>query len=63
MGYGKEQMNDLEDVINSTECDLVIIGTPIDLGKLLKINKPSVRVTYELDELGSPDLNEVLKDF
>ena len=49
MGYGKKQMKELESTINAADCDLVLIGTPIDLGRLLKINKPALRVTYELD--------------
>lgn len=63
MGYGDQQMKDLETVINKTECDLVLIGTPINLGKLLTINKPHVRIEYSLDEIGSPNLTEVLKKF
>jgi predicted GTPase len=62
MGYGDEQMNDLEKTINETECDSVVIGTPIDLGRLLKINKPSTRVTYELKETGKVTIESVLKD-
>ena len=50
MGYGKKQMKELESTINAADCDLVLIGTPIDLGRLLKINKPALRVTYELDQ-------------
>ena len=50
MGYGRGQMEELEATINATDCDLVLIGTPVDLGRLLKINKPAVRVRYELDE-------------
>jgi len=50
MGYGARQMAELEQTINAVDCDLVLIGTPIDLGSLLKINKPTLRVTYELDE-------------
>jgi predicted GTPase len=50
MGYGKKQMAELEDTINAADCDLVLIGTPIDLGRLLKINKPTLRVRYELGE-------------
>ncbi len=50
MGYGDQQCADLEETINRVECDLVVIGTPIDLGRIVKINKPSVRVTYELQE-------------
>jgi predicted GTPase len=63
MGYGKKQIKDLEATINKTECDLVIIGTPIDLRKLIKIDKPALRVTYELQEIGKPDLTDVLKKF
>ncbi len=61
MGYGEQQIRDLEETINRTECDLVIIGTPIDLRKLVKLNKPAVRVTYELQEIGKPDLTDALK--
>ena len=63
MGYGEKQMKDLEEVINKTDCDLVVVGTPIDLGKLLTINKPHVRVRYRLDEIGSPNLEELLQRF
>ncbi|MEJ2052741.1 MAG: cyclic 2,3-diphosphoglycerate synthase [Calditrichaceae bacterium] len=63
MGYGKKQIKDLEATINKTDCDLVIIGTPIDLRKLVNINKPALRVTYELQEIGKPDLTDVLKKF
>ncbi|GAB4367889.1 MAG: cyclic 2,3-diphosphoglycerate synthase [Calditrichia bacterium] len=61
MGYGKQQIKDLEKTINRTECDLVIIGTPIDLRKLININKPAVRVSYDLQEIGKPDLSDALK--
>jgi predicted GTPase len=50
MGYGRKQMEELETTINAADCDLVLIGTPIDLGSLLKINKPAMRVRYELGE-------------
>jgi predicted GTPase len=50
MGYGEQQVADLEQTINAVDCDLVLIGTPIDLGKLLKIDKPTMRVRYDLDE-------------
>ncbi len=63
MGYGKEQISDLEKTINATPCDLVVIGTPIDLNRIVKIAKPTVTVTYELQELGLPNLHEILKDF
>ncbi len=56
MGYGEAQMRELEETINATDCDLVVIATPIDLGRLLKLTKPSVRVTYDLEEAGEPQL-------
>ncbi len=62
MGYGDEQMKELEQTINNADVDLVIIGTPIDLGKLLKINKPTQRVRYELQEIGQPTLEDLLKE-
>ncbi len=61
MGYGDQQMKDLEETINKTECDSVVIGTPIDLGRILKINKPSTRVMYELEETGKNNCGSVLK--
>ncbi len=61
MGYGDQQIKDLEETINRTDCDVVVIGTPIDLRKIIHINKPAVRVTYELQEIGKPDLNDALK--
>ena len=60
MGYGKKQIQELEDTINAVDCDMVIIGTPIDLSRIIKINKKSIRVKYELQEIGRPDLEEVL---
>ena len=63
MGYGPEQIRDLEATINAVDCDLVIIGTPIDLNRVVNIQKPSVRVTYELREIGTPNLETVLKPF
>ncbi|HEX2896937.1 MAG TPA: cyclic 2,3-diphosphoglycerate synthase [candidate division Zixibacteria bacterium] len=63
MGYGKEQIKDLETTINKTKCDSVIIATPIDLSRLMKINKPVVRVGYNLQEIGSPNLTEILTAF
>ena len=62
MGYGKKQVADLERTINRARCDSVVIATPIDLGRLLKMNKPSTRVRYELQEIGKPDLEEILKN-
>ena len=63
MGYGDSQVKDLETTINKTKCDVVIIATPIDLSRILKINKPTVRVSYKLQEIGSPNLTEVLTNF
>ena len=60
MGYGDQQVKDLETTINKTKCDVVVIATPIDLGKLIDIKKPSVRVTYKLQEIGQPDIESVL---
>ncbi len=61
MGYGAKQIKDLEQTVNKVKCDLVIIATPIDLTRIIKINKPTVRVGYELQEIGSPNLEEILK--
>jgi predicted GTPase len=61
MGYGEAQTHDLEATINQADVDLVIIGTPIDLNRIIKINKPAQRVRYELQEIGRPTLEEVLK--
>ncbi len=63
MGYGKKQMKDLEDTINRADADVVIIATPIDLRRLVNLNKPAVRVLYELQTIGSPSLEDVLKPF
>ncbi|MDP2908172.1 MAG: cyclic 2,3-diphosphoglycerate synthase [Nanoarchaeota archaeon] len=63
MGYWDEQIKELEETINKSDADLVLVATPIDLKKLIKINKESVRVYYELEEIGKPTLEEVLKDF
>jgi predicted GTPase len=63
MGYGEKQVKDLETTINRVECDSVIIGTPIDLRRIISINKPSVRIRYELDEIAKPDLRDIITDF
>lgn len=63
MGYGEQQLKDLEATINAADCDSVIIGTPIDLNRIISINKPSTRVHYELDELDQPNLKEILDQF
>jgi len=60
MGYGKDQMRDLEQTIDNTECDAVVIATPVDLGKIITIKKPHTRVCYELQEIGNPTLEDVL---
>jgi predicted GTPase len=62
VGYGKAQIGELEDTINKTPCDLVLIGTPIDLRRVLHIDKPAVRVKYSLQELSTPTLEDVLKE-
>jgi predicted GTPase len=61
MGYSEEQVKDLEETINRTDCDSVIVATPVDLGKILKINKPYTRVRYEIEEFGKNTLETVLK--
>jgi predicted GTPase len=63
MGYGEQQLKDMETTINNTDCDSVVIGTPIDLNRIIKINKPSTRVYYNLQEIGHPNLDEILSDF
>lgn len=62
MGYGKQQMRDLEATINATECDGVVIGTPIDLARFIKIRKPHTRVRYELADEAKDQIREVLRD-
>jgi len=63
MGYGEEQLRDLESTINATDCDAVVIGTPIDLARIVRIDKPHTRVFYDLQEIGKPDLDGVLAGF
>jgi predicted GTPase len=63
MGYGDQQLKDLEETINRTVCDSVVIGTPIDLNRIIKINKPNTRVYYDLQEIGDPNLDTILDDF
>lgn len=60
MGYGDRQIRDLEKTINKIPCDAVIIGTPIDLRRLIKFKKPAVRITYDLQEIGRPNLTDIL---
>jgi predicted GTPase len=63
MGYGEEQVRDLEKTIDKTDCETVVIATPIDLNRIIKIKKPTVKVGYDLEEIGSPNLTQVLDDF
>jgi len=61
MGYGTQQMKELEETINASDVDLVLIGTPIDLGRILDLKKPSQRIRYELQEIGQPTLADLLE--
>lgn len=63
MGYGGKQIKELEETINRSDAELVVVGTPIDLSRVLKMNKPSLRVRYELEEIGRPDLEDVIGEF
>jgi len=63
MGYGPKQIKELEETIDATPCDLVLSGTPIDLSRVLKTKKPVIHVRYELDEIGHPNLEDVLRDW
>jgi predicted GTPase len=60
MGYGRKQMDDLRETIERSDADLVLIGTPIDLRRLIELDKPALRVTYKLQEMGEPTLKDVL---
>lgn len=62
-GYGGEMLKDMEDTVNAVDCDAVIVGTPIDLARIINIKKPSTRVYYDLQEIGRPTLGDVLEDF
>jgi predicted GTPase len=63
IGYNKQQLDDLEAAVNRTDCDAVAIATPIDLSRFIKINKPHTRVYYKLQEIGTPDLDEIIQGF
>jgi predicted GTPase len=63
MGYGDQQVRDLEATIARTKCDAVVVATPIDLRRIVKIQQPSVRVRYDLQEIGQPTLEDVLGEF
>jgi predicted GTPase len=60
MGYGEVQMKELEETINKSDVDMVVVGTPIDLTRVIKMNKPHQRVRYELQEIGQPTLKDIL---
>ncbi len=62
MGYGRKQMDELKETIARSDADLVLIGTPIDLRKVIDIDKPALRVTYRLDEVGEPTLAGLLAE-
>jgi len=63
MGYGEQQLKDMQATINKTKCDAVVIGTPIDLNRIIKINKPNTRVYYNLQEIGRPNFDSILDGF
>jgi predicted GTPase len=63
MGYGDKQRNELEETIKRVPCDLVLVATPIDLARVITIDKPAMRVSYETDEVSRPDLKDVLESF
>jgi predicted GTPase len=63
MGYGKKQVAELAQTINRVECDVVVSATPVDLSRLIKSNKKILRVSYELEEIGHPDLKDILREF
>ena len=63
MGYGEEQINDLTATIERADCDSVVIATPIDLARVIKINKPNTRVEYNLQEIGHPNIDDVIDCF
>ncbi len=61
MGYSESQIRDLEETLDRVPCDAVIVGTPIDLSKLIRLSRPVFRVTYHLQEIGEPTLADVLR--
>jgi len=63
MGYGAEQVKDLEETINRAECDVVVTGTPIDISRVVSVNKPIFRVRYDLQVIGKPDLGSIIREF
>ena len=63
MGYSETQRHELEETINRTDCDLVLVATPVDLARLLRLNKPSLRIGYEIEQRTRPGLTEILAEF
>jgi len=63
LGYDEKQIAELNETVSRTPCDIIVIGTPVDLRKLMKINKPTVRVKYELKVLGPVSLEQILDNF
>ncbi|MGB4508229.1 MAG: hypothetical protein WBI26_03310 [Syntrophomonadaceae bacterium] len=63
MGYGQKQIEELEKTINASPAELVVIGTPIDLRRIIKIDKPALRVRYDLEEIGNHELADILAEF
>lgn len=63
MGYGADQMKELEETIRRVDCDVVLVATPIDLNRLLALSRPACRVTYDVEEVGHPTLHEILERF
>jgi predicted GTPase len=63
MGYGAKQVRELEQTIEETPCDSVVLGTPIDLRRIMKVGKPAARVWYEMREVTKPSLEELLSKF
>ena len=63
MGYSKEQIKELEETINKTPCNVVLIATPVNLKNIIHINKPCVRVRYDIEDAGEPTLKDVVKGF
>jgi len=63
MGYSDQQLADLEETINSTDCDAVVIGTPMDLSRIVNIKHPFTRVHYDLQSIGEPSLSQMIDEF
>ena len=63
MGYGDEQVRDLEVTIRAVPCEVVVVASPVDLRRLMQIDKPAVRVGYEVEEMGGPKLTPILREF